>query len=94
MAGPPVRWRVDVNSLVPHLPDDVPRIVSTEPAGTPQAAVSLLATGLCLEEVERDLVRQALVATGGNQCRAARLLRISRDALRTRMKKVGFLSSS
>jgi len=37
-------------------------------------------------------VRQALDATGGNQVRAARLLGISRDALRTRMKKFGFLS--
>jgi len=38
-------------------------------------------------------VRQALEATEGNQVRAARLLGISRDALRTRMKKFGFLPS-
>jgi DNA-binding protein Fis len=44
-----------------------------------------------LGEVERELVQQALTATSGNQVRAARLLGISRDALRTRMKKFGLL---
>jgi len=57
------------------------------------ASVSLPGEGLRLEEVERDLVRQALEATEGNQVRAARLLGISRDALRNRMKKFRFLSS-
>jgi DNA-binding protein Fis len=41
--------------------------------------------------VELDLVSQALQATEGNQVRAARMLGISRDALRTRMKRFGFL---
>jgi DNA-binding NtrC family response regulator len=58
------------------------------------AGVPLPADGLRLEEVERDLVRQALEATEGNQVRAARLLGISRDALRNRMKKFGFLASA
>jgi len=53
----------------------------------------LPAEGLRLEEVERDLVRQAIESTGGNQVRAARLLGISRDALRNRMKKFGLLVS-
>jgi DNA-binding NtrC family response regulator len=57
------------------------------------ASVSLPTEGLRLEEVERDLVRQALEATEGNQVRAARLLGISRDALRSRMKKFGLLAS-
>lgn len=57
------------------------------------ASVSLPTKGLRLEEVERDLVRQALEATEGNQVRAARLLGISRDALRNRMKKFGLLAS-
>ncbi|MEI8190777.1 MAG: sigma-54 dependent transcriptional regulator [candidate division NC10 bacterium] len=56
------------------------------------ASVSLPTEGLRLEEVERDLVRQALEATEGNQVRAARLLGISRDALRNRMKKFGLLA--
>ncbi len=47
--------------------------------------------GVTLEDVERDLVRQALGRTQGNQTHAARLLNISRDALRYKMKKFGFL---
>jgi len=70
-----------------------PEIAGTPAAGPPSAAAGpsmvLPSEGLRLEEVERDLVRQALEATGGNQVRAARLLGISRDALRTRMKKFG-----
>jgi DNA-binding NtrC family response regulator len=48
-------------------------------------------SGVSLQEVERDLVHQALERTAGNQSRAARLLRISRDALRYKMKKFGLL---
>jgi DNA-binding NtrC family response regulator len=43
--------------------------------------------GTSLEKVEEELVRQALARTGGNQTRAAKLLDISRDALRYKMKK-------
>ena len=79
-------------------PEHLPMELCEEPASradiaAKQASVSLPSEGLRLEEVERDLVRQALDATEGNQVRAARLLGISRDALRNRMKKFGFLSS-
>jgi two-component system, NtrC family, response regulator AtoC len=43
--------------------------------------------GISLEKVEEDLVRQALKITQGNQTKAAKLLEISRDALRYRMQK-------
>jgi DNA-binding NtrC family response regulator len=43
--------------------------------------------GVDLESVERGLIAQALERTGGNQSRAARLLGISRYALRYRMEK-------
>ena len=43
--------------------------------------------GISLESVEVDLARQALARTGGNLTRAARLLHISRDQLRYRLKK-------
>jgi len=95
------RWRDVDQHLAPgdvltveHLPPEMeesPVHRTDETAkGVP---VSLPAEGLRLEEVERDLVRQALENTGGNQVRAARLLGISRDALRNRMKKFGFLGS-
>jgi DNA-binding NtrC family response regulator len=55
--------------------------------GTP--AVVLPEGGVVLREVEFELVRQALERTEGNQSRAARLLGISRDALRYKMTKFG-----
>lgn len=48
--------------------------------------------GINLESVERGLVVQSLDRTHGNQTAAAKLLGISRYALRNRMKKYGLLS--
>jgi two-component system response regulator AtoC len=47
--------------------------------------------GTSLEEVERAFVEMALRQAGGNQTHAARLLDISRDALRYKMKKFGLM---
>ena len=47
--------------------------------------------GTSLEEVERALVELALRQANGNQTHAARLLDISRDALRYKMKKFGLM---
>jgi two-component system, NtrC family, response regulator AtoC len=49
--------------------------------------------GISMEKVEEALVRQALKMTNGNQTKAAKLLDISRDALRYRMQKFGILES-
>ena len=49
--------------------------------------------GTRLEEIEHMLVEQALKQTHGNQSRAARLLGISRDALRYKIKKFGLESA-
>jgi len=43
--------------------------------------------GMSLAEQERRLVMKALESAGGNQTQAARLLRITRDTLRYKMKK-------
>jgi DNA-binding NtrC family response regulator len=61
---------------------------------TPQAEGEFLLpeNGISLEEVERTLVFQALERTNNNQTKAARLLHISRDQLRYRMKAYGLLS--
>ena len=42
---------------------------------------------LSLPEAEKRMVEQALVKAGGNKTKAARLLGISRDALRYKLKK-------
>ncbi|MFN7934225.1 MAG: sigma 54-interacting transcriptional regulator [Bryobacteraceae bacterium] len=43
--------------------------------------------GVSLQETEKQLLIRALEKTGGNQTQAARLLRITRDTLRYKMKK-------
>ncbi|MDE2181046.1 MAG: sigma-54-dependent Fis family transcriptional regulator [candidate division NC10 bacterium] len=45
--------------------------------------------GIDLAAWERSLVEQALRDSGGNQTKAAKLLRLSRDTLRYRLKKFG-----
>jgi DNA-binding NtrC family response regulator len=45
--------------------------------------------GVKLEDLERDLVMQALERTGGNQSRAAELLGLHRDQVRYRIEKFG-----
>jgi DNA-binding NtrC family response regulator len=47
--------------------------------------------GTSLEEVERALVEMAMSQANGNQTHAARLLDISRDALRYKLKKFGLI---
>jgi DNA-binding NtrC family response regulator len=49
----------------------------------------LPATGLDLEQVERQFVVQALKRSGGNQTRAASLLGLNRDQIRYRIEKFG-----
>jgi DNA-binding NtrC family response regulator len=47
--------------------------------------------GTSLEEVERAMVEMAMRQASGNQTHAARLLDISRDALRYKLKKFGLM---
>ncbi|MBN2582095.1 MAG: sigma-54-dependent Fis family transcriptional regulator [Planctomycetes bacterium] len=60
---------------------------------TPVSTVASLMgeRGVDLQDVERQLVQEAMRRTGGNQTRAARLLHISRDQLRYRLEKFGLL---
>jgi len=46
-------------------------------------------TGISLEELEMLLIQLALRKSGGNQTKAAKFLKTSRDTLRYRMKKFG-----
>jgi transcriptional regulator with PAS, ATPase and Fis domain len=49
---------------------------------------------MTLEALEREAIRQALERAGHNQVRAAKLLGVSRDTLRYRMKKFGLLGGA
>jgi PAS domain S-box-containing protein len=56
-------------------------------SGAMLAPMEIPQDGLSLEDNERSLLARALEKTGGNQTQAARLLRITRDTLRYKMKK-------
>ncbi len=80
--------------------DFPPAIQHAAPSGTPASAPvnHNLASGngnadatMSFEEHEKQLLTQALAQAGGNQSKAARQLRIGRDALRYKMKKYGML---
>jgi DNA-binding NtrC family response regulator len=58
-----------------------------EPAAPPQVPAEIPENGMSLVDNERLLLTRALEKTTGNQTQAARLLRITRDTLRYKMKK-------
>jgi two-component system, NtrC family, response regulator AtoC len=68
------------------LPPDIrSHVERPSPGETP--AFELPAQGVVLEEIEESLIRQALERVRGNRTRAARLLGITRDTLRYKLKK-------
>jgi len=72
------------------LPNSITRsapMVSFATASLPSGSAPGGEFGLSLEEHEKQLILRALEQTGWNQTRAARLLRITRDTLRYKMKK-------
>jgi len=70
-----------------HLPVD---LVGGKPglAGAGNG-IALPPNGVSLEEVEVELAKQAMARTNGNLTQAAKLLDISRDQLRYKLKKAG-----
>jgi PAS domain S-box-containing protein len=67
------------------LPIAISRPDGSAPAGN--GGLEIPTDGLSLEDNERSLLVRALEKTDGNQTQAARLLRITRDTLRYKMKK-------
>ncbi|MCL4537358.1 MAG: sigma 54-interacting transcriptional regulator, partial [Nitrospirae bacterium] len=84
----------DTDMIYPeHIPSEIVDYVGTA-EGTPaeeKASFDIPPEGLSLKNVEKDLIMKALQMVNGNQTRAARLLGISRDALRYKMQKFGLL---
>ena len=66
-----------------------PEDFSALPRGSRATTFKLPPEGLNLEEVERDLLLQALDRTDWNQTHAGRLLGINRDQVRYRIEKFG-----
>ena len=89
---------VSVEALFPGLPlegEDSGERLSSAGAlvhGTPAPAQhwleQILATGISLDEVEADLMREAMRRSQDNVSRAARLLGLTRPALAYRLKKI------
>jgi DNA-binding NtrC family response regulator len=80
--------RLEPNDLMLD-PGYRPRAMST-PAAPPHSSdpVVLPAEGVKLDELENELVRQAMERAGGNKSRAAKILGISRDQIRYRLEKM------
>jgi two-component system response regulator AtoC len=71
----------ELAELLPHAPS---MVAPVQPASSKDDVLSLW-------ELERGLLVQALERASHNQTQAARLLKISREQLRTRMKRYGLL---
>jgi transcriptional regulator with PAS, ATPase and Fis domain len=67
-------------------PQSLPMAI-TSPDGQGAPRTEIPAEGISLEDNERMLLTSALEKTSGNQTQAARLLSITRDTLRYKMKK-------
>jgi transcriptional regulator with PAS, ATPase and Fis domain len=78
------------NAVLPdHLPKEILHRKRQESRLVFGSGVSLPEKGLSLDEVERDLIFQALEKSGGNKTQAAKLLGITYDSLRYQIKKFG-----
>jgi two-component system, NtrC family, response regulator AtoC len=88
---------LDINSeiLPEHLSRDIleGRPATPAPSNTPASLDGFVIpdSGLSIEDVENALVRKALDIVGGNQTKAAQLLKMPRDAFRRRMKRFGII---
>jgi len=79
----------DETILPEHLPAEILQTGSV-PRGQDAAAVlSIPEAGISLEEVEKNLIRQALEKAANNKTVAAKLLGITYDSLRYQVKKFG-----
>jgi len=63
--------------------------LDVRPAKTANGASGFLPEGMTLEHWEDEMIREALRRANGNKSQAARLLGLSRNALRYRLSKIG-----
>ncbi len=72
-------------------PEHIPSEIADFGAHPEKTFLSLPPEGVSLKDIEKNLIIQALEKTNYNQTKAARLIGISRDALRYKMQKFGLL---
>jgi DNA-binding NtrC family response regulator len=58
------------------------------------SADAVLPEGMTLEQWEDEMIREALRKANGNKSQAARMLGLSRNALRYRLSKIGIADDS
>lgn len=75
--------------LLEHLPLEI--VAKSSASCAPLTTFKLPPEGVDIEEVEKELIRQALENSDWNQSKAAKKLNLGIDAFRYRMKKFGFL---
>jgi transcriptional regulator with PAS, ATPase and Fis domain len=63
--------------------------LESAPRKTPQGDPHFLPEGMSLDEYEKDIIREALRRADGNKSQAARLLGLTRNALRYRLTQMG-----
>ncbi len=63
--------------------------IEAAPAAAASGEAAFLPPGLTLEQYDQQLIRQALRRAGGNKSQAARLLGLTRNALRYRLGQMG-----
>jgi DNA-binding NtrC family response regulator len=80
----------DETLMLEHLPLEI--VAKTSPHNcAPVSSFRLPLEGIDIEEVEKELIRQALEMSEWNQSKAAKKLNLGIDAFRYRMKKFGYL---
>jgi two-component system, NtrC family, response regulator AtoC len=78
----------------PITPDRLPQELHNRQTASPKEISGLFnlpPSGISLQEVERAFIQQALIQASQNQTSAARLLGLTRDAFRRRLKKFDLL---
>ena len=79
-----------------HLPSSIRQETKEAPlrADSKGNGLQVALGAMTLEEIERQAISLALDKANHNQVKAARLLGISRDTLRYRMKKLGLVATA
>jgi DNA-binding NtrC family response regulator len=80
-----------------HLPIEIGQAGEASPSlvkGNDEFGVAIPEGGVDIENIEKELLKKALLMAKGNQSKAARLLNLGRDAFRYRIQKFGLDSDT